>query len=838
MSAQALRSLDDKTLAKAQPTLDTITRCLEEALALVLDDPMLAETQAWRHHIWIVAQTVIPMWSFGLKQQVDILDRTCLGTETLSAATRVAMAQTSLLVMTDSLVLCGDAPLDALRLYERILRKLCQEPMFSLYVRTTTLRDPRFFCASLCAIPGKMANSFGIHQQKAWYYDSYFYRSLARQLGQAIGSEPASLTFCKELFSKMARQGFLNDAVATLYPMALIQLREKPSRGTSWRALWSAVPQDKLNEALFDHIQQQQQQEEEDKEDSHYSAAEIVRAAADLDIALGLHGSPKDRIEAMLDQAFIKMAKKRRQGTQWTLASEAADIVENLARRIIEVWADPVFIAHGGYHEQTCKDLADITGGLLLSLGYLDEDRIKDIVYSTGLMGFIHAWFDSKDLSTAKLGVLVAESISHRVDQEGSRFKSGILDGPEDVKYKELQALVDHRDALTPGNESGGVAYLVETPESDVSDQEEQDEECLDPDAVVTVDDEDTVSEDSDLEPYPMEDESSDDDDDEAYGQQKKSKLKRPTYILDLISYLKDYDDPLKIEMGLKSAAELIQESSLALAARLLHLPDTYELPGFREQQQAALTALVVAVPQRVTEYLVDELYGRNTSIEAKQVVLGTIILGVRELAGWSEDTSIEPARQRLERLLLEPASSPLQLQEQQTQAVGKARVFSRRMEVEKKRQTVTNRLSGVAGSCFFFPLLVGWWEGSQGRTRTWLGHNTMLAERFVMTLNVIMHCATNTPDKRRIVTEYLEFALSLRYAHVTKNVTSALLTGFEIILNISYQGQEKLLLRDYGAQLAETKNWLEEILELVNEDQLKEKAIRLLARLMQISAM
>ena len=38
---------------------------------------------------------------------------------------------------------------------------------------------------------------------------------------------------------------------------------------------------------------------------------------------------------------------------------------------------------------------------------------------------------------------------------------------------------------------------------------------------------------------------------------------------------------------------------------------------------------------------LIDELYGRNTSIEIKQIILASIILGVRELAGWSENEEV-----------------------------------------------------------------------------------------------------------------------------------------------------------------------------------------------------
>lgn len=51
---------------------------------------------------------------------------------------------------------------------------------------------------------------------------------------------------------------------------------------------------------------------------------------------------------------------------------------------------------------------------------------------------------------------------------------------------------------------------------------------------------------------------------------------------------------------------------------------------------------------------------------------------------------------------------------------VGKVRVFSHSAEIRRKQQEriKRNRFSGLAGPVFFFPLLVGWWEGAQGRMK------------------------------------------------------------------------------------------------------------------------
>lgn len=106
--------------------------------------------------------------------------------------------------------------------------------------------------------------------------------------------------------------------------------------------------------------------------------------------------------------------------------------------------------------------------------------------------------------------------------------------------------------------------------------------------------------------------------------------VKSYRYILDLINYLKDHDDPVKLEIGLKSAEELIrqktgygtelgmrnellllldmlipyliliEDSAVVLARRLMDIPESYELPEMKIRQQHAITALIVAVPERV----------------------------------------------------------------------------------------------------------------------------------------------------------------------------------------------------------------------------------------------
>jgi hypothetical protein len=91
------------------------------------------------------------------------------------------------------------------------------------------------------------------------------------------------------------------------------------------------------------------------------------------------------------------------------------------------------------------------------------------------------------------------------------------------------------------------------------------------------------------------------------------------------------------------------------------------------------------------------------------------------------------------------------------------------------------------------------------------MAQDPMVVERFIMTLNVIMQCASNTPDKKNIVKEYFDYALSLRYIpKLSTRILRALLLGINTILHICYKDQAYLLLTGYTMELAGTESWLE----------------------------
>lgn len=186
----AIRELDNATLPDKQPTRNSIAACVEEPVAWLRNDMdpqerlTFVQHAAWKHHVWTVCQQVIPSWSFIFTATsaslVTALEATLFGVgieceKGDQDALLCNMAQISLPIILDCLQVVDNARLDALHLYERLLKQSISEPLFPAYMHYNGLDDPRFFCSLICSFPAKLANAFGLEKQSDWYQDTYVY---------------------------------------------------------------------------------------------------------------------------------------------------------------------------------------------------------------------------------------------------------------------------------------------------------------------------------------------------------------------------------------------------------------------------------------------------------------------------------------------------------------------------------------------------------------------------------------------------------------------------------------------------------------------------------------
>ncbi|KAL0078138.1 telomere length regulation protein-domain-containing protein [Phycomyces blakesleeanus] len=995
---EELDSLDTKAKQDSGSQFEIAVKCLEEPLkwlqsgidqssSLTFQQRLqLIQHPAWKRHLWVVCQTIIPHWAFALGPSsphrnllestfVHLNDTTTNHTANLSQQQKQAqesctMALTGLTILLECLVTEKDCSLGALEIYSQLIKNLVSPALLKLYIKsqtdttdrsnglttannspkstatktTTTMMDSQFLCTLLCSIPARLGNAFGLQtigkygETNEWYLDKNYFVVLSRQLAYAAieteeydekeeegdscvskdttnnyknklrknkdKNKKSCIGFMAELLAKMLRQGYAETCIRTIYPIALAHLISAP-----WTKLWEDAERlstsHGLSKATLFFVHETLMSQQTDK--TQPIKGSVIKAVV-VDLATIVFGpSPPISLPSLVDKTDTakKQQQQQRQrqrriieflkhvifelcGVRWTdtdvlrlaiatavvasgldwdqdskewrLSEKTSTMTIELLTAVIEKWTDPVFIRHSSEKERHY-----ITGALNILAGYLDKDSLAQVVSGTSLMSGITRWFGSADIGTAKLGVVVAESVSGRIDSKESRFACGVLDLQTDRNLFRLKDLIDTKDALQQETKCDEECLkdLFENDqdsnrelERELKEPEEETE--LDPDALFDPN-ESEVSEESDLEPYLMETESeedNDDDDGDAHGpgggnssngrkgvRVKAKSVRQPAYMLDLISYLEDHDDPVKLEIGLGAAKTIIRqkagigseigENCVQVASLLIRLPETYELTNFRQRQQDALVALVVAAPETVTSFIIDQIYNRNSSNGQKQLLLAVIALSVRELAGWTEDRVTDILDKAIDKK--DPGSlSGTQL----TRPTGTVRVFSHSTEIERKRKEATkaNRLNGLAQPVFFTPLLLGWWEGAETRARWWIGHDKLLSERFIMTLNIILHSSTNTVDKRRIVTEYFEFCSSLRYTNCTRGMKRSMLLGIDTILNTSYRDQTELLVNQFTRELAGVQEWLQDIVEGVDEDEIKQLAIKLLGQIMQIS--
>ncbi|KAI8882711.1 hypothetical protein K501DRAFT_250975 [Backusella circina FSU 941] len=831
-------------------SLDTVISCLSTPLAWLgynETTPPLSATQqitliqhsAWKRHVWHVLKNIIPTWSFSLSPHRALIDATLCFDQ--SNCLVLAMSKVALPTLIECISTERDAPLNVLELYAELLKRLTtSSTLFPAYIqgfKGAATYEVQYFCTLLCSVSSHLMNVFGVQSRSLesnddeWYIDRNYYAKLTKRLAEALLElDQYPGLFPGELFGKMMKQGYEDICISTALPFI-----KNTKNKTIWPSLFqfveTIVSSEKINKSLLRLVK-------EGKELSNALFTQItehntLQRAQDFLYCSLL----KIALSSWADQTIIRVALSTVVNIPDIDAESLKLIFSNLFKQIADRWSDLVFIQHASTRERKY-----ITTSLLSIIGQLSTEQLNLLVSSTGLMISIARYFDSADIMTAKLGVAVAEAISGRVDGENP-LDFGVLDSVTDhdlIQLKRLAIETDIKKEEEEKRKNGrGESALVENSGLETDSESEEEEDEFDPNEIIDPDNDgdNLEDDDDDLIPYEMEEES----DEEQDAGPQKDKQKPPVYVRDLVKYLRDRKDPIKLDLALGVAESIIRqkagvgtelsESSLELSRYLLGLPETYDLKDFRERQLNSMIALVVAVPSSVAGFLIDQLYDRNTSMGQKQLILSVISLSVRELAGWS-NAAAEPAVQQLEDLTISnELITPSDL-------VGRTTFISKRMEIEKVAQQKRhkNRLAGVIGPVFFSPLLVGWWEGSQGRLKWWIGMDKLLTERFIMTLNIILRSATNTLEKPQIVKEYFELGLSMRYSNITVGVKRALLLGFDTIINICYSDQGNALFHDFHADLVTTRDWLHDIVENSSEISLHNLSLNVLASLVQLA--
>ncbi|XP_058706172.1 telomere length regulation protein TEL2 homolog isoform X2 [Poecile atricapillus] len=466
-------------------------------------------------------------------------------------------------------------------------------------------------------------------------------------------------------------------------------------------------------------------------------------------------------------------------------------------QELLETWSSSSAVKHS-----TAEQQLYISKAILICLSHLKEPEIETHRQEllTSMMEGVKCRLDSSLPQQRRLGMVVAESISLKINTEGPVLK---FEYEEDDETRELKFLLVQTPSFCnvpslPDDESEKAgAALPLVPESNekshaaapVMSNEESDTE---------------FDSDDDLIPYDM-------------SEDKELKIKAPVYIRDCIEVLTGSrtEDVDKWEATVKALESLVRknpaatrEVSVELAKILLHLEEKTCIEGFVELRQRAQVAVLTTDPIPVAKYLTSQFYSLNYSLRQRMDILDVLVLAAQELS----------CPKFLGKTKHSGAQKPcIQLLQGSDSSKGWRRVVDERIKNKTRRldkgqchvelASRPNEFNSVAGY-FFFPLIQHF--DRPLTTFDLLGEDHLVLGRLAHTLAILMYLAVNTVAVTAMGKALLEFVWALRF-HTDSYVRQGLLSCISSLL-LSVPTER--ILADMTEELLETQSWLGDVME------------------------
>ncbi|XP_068610664.1 telomere length regulation protein TEL2 homolog [Brachionichthys hirsutus] len=470
---------------------------------------------------------------------------------------------------------------------------------------------------------------------------------------------------------------------------------------------------------------------------------------------------------------------------------ERRPLLVQVLRSVSQTWANPSAVKHTPLEQQLY-----VSKALLLSVSLLKDAELLELRSDLlqCMLGGMQSHLDSSVLRIRRLGMVVGECLSARMDISGTQLK---FEYDHDDETQELLSLMTPSSSEEPEAEPENRvdSEIRESIDVTPSRQKETSPNASGPDSDLDSDDE--------LTPYDMS------------GDQELGKSSPPRYLRDCLETLMSSEDPARVELSLQVAGDLVRKNAFAtkeisvqLAKVLLHTEDKYSIKGFLGLRQAAMVALTVTDSIPVTQYLTTEFYSLNYSLRQRLDILEVLAAAAQELSkpiAEARDPSLGlPARTDLTPYT---GDSPVHWrQEVEMRIQSKTKRF-RKVTTQPPAKATPNRYAPVAGH-FFFPLLRNYDKPQV--TFDLLGSDHLVLGRLIHTLGLFMHLAVNAPVAAQMGFALLDFVWAVRY-HVDQMVRRGVLFAVcAVFLSVSAPN----LLVDLGDQLFETRTWLADVAE------------------------
>ncbi|NXY85050.1 TELO2 protein, partial [Alcedo cyanopectus] len=465
-------------------------------------------------------------------------------------------------------------------------------------------------------------------------------------------------------------------------------------------------------------------------------------------------------------------------------------------QELLETWGSSSAVKHSPPEQQQY-----ISKAILICLSHLKEPEMESCRQEllTSMMEGVKCHLDSNLPQIRRLGMIVAESISSKINTDGPVLK---FQYEEDDETRELKSFLMQ---TSPSSAVPGLPDDDRNEEADAalplvlkSDKNPQTAAPLMPDEESDAE----LDSDDDLVPYDM-------------SEDKELKAKAPLYIRDCIDVLTGCEDVDKWEATVKALESLIRknpaatrEVSVELAKILLHLEEKTCIEGFVELRQRAQVAVLTTDPIPVAKYLTSQFYSLNYSLRQRVDVLDVLILAAQEL---SSPKSYGKTKQF-------GAPKPcIQLLPGSDSSKDWRRIVDERIKSKTRRfatgqsqveiASSPNEFNSVAGH-FFFPLIQHF--DRPLTTFDLLGEDHFVLGRLVHTLAILMYLAINTVAVTAMGKVLLEFVWALRF-HTDSYVRQGLLSCVSSLL---HSVPTEHLLEDMTEELLETLSWLGVVVE------------------------
>ncbi|KAM7381799.1 hypothetical protein PAMA_012583 [Pampus argenteus] len=638
----------------------------------------------------------------------------------------------------------------------------------------------------IVALPDLTANKLHPNNRPLFLPQQY-YPLLAKEMLTALektcqalkGGTDCSLTFVAQTLGKLCIQGHSGLVLAVMAPQLSVYTHsDMVWQRVCWKLL-EDVPQRWMESVL----------------------TQLVQAISGPDALGRILGNlvlkNKKAQYVITHKLLLLQYKYETQVLRTVLSYLASDrdrrpLLLQVLQSVSQAWANPSAVKHTPLEQQLY-----VSKALLLCVSLLKDSELQELRSELlqCMLGGMQSHLDSSVVRIRRMGMVVGECLSSRVDINGTKLK---FEYEQDEETQELLSLMTPITGDEPEPES---ANRVSSPQqineviSSTQNTSSQNKSQTDPDSDLDSDDE--------LTPYDMS------------GDQEMNEVSAPRYLRDCLETLISSEDAMRVELSLRVAEGLVRknvfatrEISVQLTKVLLHMEDKYSINGFLTLRQTTMVALAVTDCIPVTEYLTTEFYSLNYSLRQRLDILEVLALAAQELSkpitgnrdlslGVAATTDVTPY----------PGDNPVHWRQVVEKRIQSKTKRLSKGAVQPPVKATPNRYAPVAGH-FFFPLLRNYDKPQV--TFDLMGSDHLVLGRLIHTLGLFMHLAVNAPIAAQMGRALLDFVWAVRY-HVDQMVRRGVLFSVcSVFLSMPSQN----LLADLSDQLFETRTWLADVAE------------------------